>query len=111
MCPIVPTFTCGLLRSNFSFAISCCASLVHSFSNSDKAVETSSAVSAPLLQPWTSRTPAVEPDRKWSVPDKDFAHSVESDPRSRVCALPALSPSRVRGHHFPHSPEEVFDLI
>src|SRR6201998_1048234 len=22
MCPIVPTFTCGLLRSNFSFAIS-----------------------------------------------------------------------------------------
>jgi hypothetical protein len=21
MCPIVPTFTCGLLRSNFSFAI------------------------------------------------------------------------------------------
>src|SRR5690349_24226000 len=23
MCPMVPTFTCGLLRSNFFFAISC----------------------------------------------------------------------------------------
>src|SRR5438270_12161278 len=25
MCPIVPTFTCGLVRSNFSFAICCFA--------------------------------------------------------------------------------------
>src|SRR5271165_3856508 len=25
MCPIVPMFTCGLLRSNFSFAIECSA--------------------------------------------------------------------------------------
>src|SRR5579872_2732481 len=28
MCPIVPTFTCGLLRSNFSFAIAFSCRLV-----------------------------------------------------------------------------------
>src|ERR1700730_13030168 len=43
MWPIVPTFTCGLLRSNFSFAISCRASLLPSLSHSHTAAGTWSA--------------------------------------------------------------------
>src|SRR6185369_9603209 len=58
MCPIVPTFTCGLLRSNFSFAIALC------LSSNDKFLSTSHADPVPATPTRLSTVHASEPGLK-----------------------------------------------
>src|SRR6476661_7206616 len=75
---MVPTFTCGLLRSNFSFAISFLLRLCGAgalariedepstivLSNSYITSGTSPSVLVRFLQSWTNKTLAVALDRK-----------------------------------------------
>src|SRR5580658_2586619 len=77
MCPIVPTFTCGLLRSNFSFAIFLCFLCP---SSTGKVCCTFHAETDPATPAWSNKTRAFAPDRSPSAPHTTAAPSLHSAP-------------------------------
>src|SRR5713226_2378670 len=113
MWPIVPTFTCGLVRSNFSFAINLPCLACSFLSNSDTASETWSSTSALRLRSWTDKTRVSAPDRKALTPDIGF--ELWTLPTSRRSAQRCLGQHGLEVTHpgavALHPLEELFNLL